>query len=388
MIHRTAVALVWLAIVQAAPAQTWAPNEMQVSTEQQLIDPEFSQRRLQLVWSDVAGRVWVAGVDRASGAIVPPDGRGQLVDVDGATGEDSTYTFNGPEWVRGLAGDDIVYTKYPTGVAHTQRSARIGIARDDGAGGWATQFLSPDRSRMAPYGSEDLDDPTPQITTVDNVGRHYVRGTGSANTEVALPMVPNSNVPVRFVRGAAAALVVLDDGTGVQQAHYLDFDTLAFTKLTADAGSKQIAWMWRAPELGGEFQMAALVDSVELRVYRMGASGWVPAFSLFAPSGRKLSSIEPFLWRGRSFLSMTATAAPTRFPSEVWIADLDAAAPQLKRITPLEPLLTRTDPEVLILDGGVRVYYNRFAVTPDEPRPKACATVACSQGLWMSDPGL
>lgn len=59
----------------------------------------------------------------------------------------------------------------------------------------------------------------------------------------------------------------------------------------------------------------------------------------------------------------------------------------MKRITPLEPLLTRTDPEGLVVDGGVRVYDNRLAVS-DDPRPKACVGVACSQGLWMSDPGL
>lgn len=57
----------------------------------------------------------------------------------------------------------------------------------------------------------------------------------------------------------------------------------------------------------------------------------------------------------------------------------------MKRITPLEPLLTCTDPEGLVVDGGVRVYDNRLAVS-DDPRPKACVGVACSQGLWMSAP--
>src|SRR4051812_24968253 len=112
------IALVRLAAAVAgclaslAIAAPWAPNETQASPQADLFDYEFSVARGQLVWNDVAGNLWLANVDRASGLFAPPSGKGLLVDPDSMTFDDAQKTKNGPEWLQTASGDVIVHTKY------------------------------------------------------------------------------------------------------------------------------------------------------------------------------------------------------------------------------------------------------------------------------------
>ena len=98
-----------------------------MSSQIDLIDPEFSQSRAQFIWNDEVGNLWIGNIDRDTGNFVPWDGKGILVDPDSMTYGDKNKTWNGPEWIRTLEGDHILYTKFKG--RHTDRNARIGYAQ-------------------------------------------------------------------------------------------------------------------------------------------------------------------------------------------------------------------------------------------------------------------
>ena len=404
-------ALLLLGLAGPAAAQ-WQPNETRASPQTDLIDYEFSQSRGMFVWNDCCGKLWVGKVDRATGKFEPPDGKFALVDPDSMTFEDASKTKNGPEWVSTSIGDVIVYTRYAS-TRHIDANARLGYAYPlqgnsscsyiSSDGYWCATDLGPSVARKAPYGSHVPNDPAPRISYVDGREVHYWRELWSPASERTIPDFPPSNYPMRLtecavpggVPGARSVLYPLTVGT-TDQVFMRDFDSGVVTQLTFDAGQKYEVWMWCAPEFGNELVFFTLVDQVELRVYRNlpvgpgGARQWTPVFSQFAPPGNEIFSPEPFVYAGKSYIFMSQTVQPNKFRSQVWIANIDAAAPLFKRITPLLPLRTRTDPEVFVTDNGPYVYYN--VLEPDtSPRgqPKPCRDpVTCSLGVWFADPGL
>lgn len=395
-------------VSSSSRAQTWVPNETLASSQIDLIDYEFSQSRGLLAWNDCCGSLWLASVDKKTGKFVPADGKGMLLDPDSMTFQDAQKTKNGPEWVSTLTGDTLVSTKFSG--RHTQGNARIGLTAPmtptsvcsyiSADGYWCTNNLGPDTTRMAPYGSKVDGDTKPRISYVDNKGVHYWREVANPASEQVIPDFPPSNYPVRStscsspnVPGARSVVypVVID---GTAQAVYRDFDTGVSTQLTSDAGTKYEVWMWCPPEYPGELLFFTLVDQIELRVYRnlMGADGtkkWTPIFSQFAPTGNQIFSPEPFVYNGASYIFMAQSVKPNIFRSEAWIANIDAAKPIFKRITPTLPLVTRTDPEVFITDKGPMIYYNVLEPGVNgRGQPKPCREPSCSLGVWFSDPGL
>lgn len=402
-------AALWF-VAAAAGAQTWAPNETQASAQSDLIDYEFSQSRGLFAWNDCCGKLWLGKVDRATGRFVPADGKFMLLDPDSMTFQDAQKTKNGPEWVSMLGGDVLVYTRYDG--RHTDGNSRIGHAFPMLPGSvcnyisadasWCAADLGPANVRKAPYGSKVDGDPTPRISYVDNKENHYWRELKNPATERTMPDFPASNYPVRLTACSdptvpgTRSVVYPVSVNGVDQAFMRDFDTGVVTQLTADAGVKYEVWMWCAPEFGNELLFFTLVDQVELRVYRNLPTGngnakkWTPIYSQLAPSGNQIFSPEPFVYDNKSFIFMSQTVKPNKFRSQVWIANIDAAAPIFKRITPTEPLQTRTDPEVFITDNGPYIYYNVLENTiKPNGSPKTCRDPeTCSLGVWFADPGL
>jgi hypothetical protein len=62
------------------------------------------------VWQDFDGReVWLARVDPDTGYLVPPDGRGTLLDLDVAP---ISVGRNGPEWVEGEDGPWVTWSAW------------------------------------------------------------------------------------------------------------------------------------------------------------------------------------------------------------------------------------------------------------------------------------
>ena len=388
----------------------WQPNETRASAQTDLIDFEFSQSRGMFVWNDCCGKLWIGNVDRATGRFVPSDGKFMLIDPDSMTYQDAQKTKNGPEWVSTSIGDVIVYTRYSG--YHTDGNSRIGYAYPlQGSSScnyvsadayWCATDLGPAVPRKAPYGSHTPGDPAPRISYVDNREVHYWRELWNPASERTIPDFPPSNYPVRLtecaapgVAGVRSVVYPVDVG-GIDQVFMRDFDSGVVTQLTSDGGQKYEVWMWCAPEFGNELVFFTLVDQVELRVYRNlpvgpgGALQWTPIYSQFAPPGNQIYSPEPFVYEGKSYIFMSQTVQPNKFRSQVWIANIDAAAPLFKRITPLTPLQTRTDPEMFITDNGPYIYYNVLEnSTRPNGQPKTCRDpVTCSLGVWFADPGL
>ena len=388
-----------LLVVGAAWAQSWVPNETVASPQADLIDYEFSQIRGQIVWNDEIGNLWLANVDRSTGLFVPQDGRGILIDNDSMRFEDAQKTKNGPEWVPTANGQVVVHTKYKG--RHTDGNSRIAYAVENPDGTWTSTFLGPDLVRKAPYGSSVIGDPAPRISYVDNREVHYWRELWDPTSEKRIEDFPDSNYPVRHVGCAVPgvpgtrAVLYPVNVNGIDQVFYRDFDTNVSRQITFDSGFKYEMWMWCAPELNNELVFFTLVDQVELRIYRnlpTGAGGalqWTPVYSHRARSGNQIFSPEPFTWNGKSYISMAQSVRPNKFRSEIWVANIDGAAPIFKRITPTEPLRTRTDPEVFITDSGPKIYYNKLVPElNDRGVYKPCRRPECSEGVWFADPGL
>lgn len=398
-LHRLlAAALAALSTAGAALAQAWVPNETQASVQPDLIDYEFSQVRGQFAWNDSLGNLWIGGVDRVTGLFVPADGRGILVDADSMTFQDAQKTKNGPEWVSTAFGEMILHTKYAG--RHTDGNSRIGLAQENPDGTWTSSVLPPGATRKAPYGSAIPGDPVPRVTYVDNNQKHYWRLLFDPASEVAIPDFPDSNYPIRHVQcavpgvpGSKAVAYPVTVGT-VDQIFYREWGAAAPVQITADAGNKYEVWMWCAPEFDNELVFFTLVDQVEVRVYRRlpdanGNPAWTPILSHRAPGGNQIFSPEPFLWKGKSYLFMAQTVRPNKFRSEIWVANIDSLNPLFKRITPTEPLRTRTDPEIFVTDLGPMIYYNKLTPTlTDRGTYKSCRDPSCSEGVWFADPGL
>ena len=409
--HLTAIGAAALLFGLATPALAqWQPNETRASPQTDLIDYEFSQSRGMFAWNDCCGKLWIGKVDRATGLFEPSDGKFMLIDPDSMTYADARKTKNGPEWVSTSIGDVIVYTRYNG--YHTDGNSRIGYAYPvqgpslcnytSADGYWCATNLGPDVPRKAPYGSHTPGDPAPRISYVDHREVHYWRELWNPASERMIPDFPDSNFPLRQTECAAPgvpgarSLVYPQDVGGIEQVFMRDYDSGAVTQLTFDAGQKYEVWMWCAPEFGNDLVLSTLVDQVELRVYRRlpvgpgGSLQWTPIFSQLAPPGNQIFSPEPFVYAGKSYILMSHMVQPNTFRSQVWISNIDAAAPMFKRITPLIPLQTRTDPEVFITDNGPYIYYNVFEnSTRPNGQPKRCRDPeTCSLGVWFADPGL
>jgi hypothetical protein len=323
----------------AAPPVRVASVEVQVSAEPELIDHEFSQSRAQITWVDSIGNVWLADVDRRSGMFLPADGRGLLVDTGAVPLGSAPFAFNGPEWVMTASGDQIAYTRYLPDKPQIGRNARIVVARQAENGSWVPEQFGPDAPRYIPFGSETRRDDKPSITYVDSQGNHYWRRTDRFTGERAIAVPTNPFVPLRQVRGARA-LVYPSTVDGVQQVFYYDLKTAQSTQLTFVAEDKIAAWMWRAPE-HDDFVISAIVGD-GLRIYRRlpgpdGSLSWQPVLDNQAPAGYKLLSPEPFEYAGRSYLFVGMDIGDRGWSAEIWVANIDPAAPVLKRVSDSAP---------------------------------------------------
>src|SRR5678815_4631475 len=86
-------------MASAEDLQAFTLNESQVTSQVDLFDLEFNQKRAKITWVDMRGRLWVAGVDRTTGLFKPANGQGVLVDPDALTSNDLQIVGNGPEWL-------------------------------------------------------------------------------------------------------------------------------------------------------------------------------------------------------------------------------------------------------------------------------------------------
>ena len=382
-----------LPLAGTATAQTAPGREVLTSSQQDLIDAEFSQERCQIVWVDKDAKLWVANVNRRNGTISPSDGKGQLVDPDALRPSEVVgLTYNGPEWVPSADGVFIAYTKFLPGLPRTLENARLAIARQLPDGTWEPKILQPQKARNAPYASTDPGDPSPRITYVDTAYNHYWRDVDNPVGEELIPEVPRTPKSVRFVAGARA-VVFTAPALGTQQVFRYDLDTKEVEQLTYDAGDKDtetVPWMWAAPEFSGDFVLMTVVNLNQMRFYRRvtlpgGASVWLPFAQRDFPAGTTVWSPEPFVYQGQSYAFTGLAVAPDNFSSQIWFVNLNEQRPFMRRLDGGTALKARMDPEAFVTDLGPFIYFNRFDAVKVPGKP-LCPT--CHEGVFRSHTGL
>ena len=363
------------------------PNESVVSTQRDLLDPEYSQSRGQMTWCDRDGSLWIANVNRDTGLFQPSDGKGKLIDADAMTTGDLSIVTNGPEWVSTAYGDQIVYTKFVTGQPHTLANARLGLAWRLSSGAWSLSLLSPSLARSTPYASANPGDPEPTISYIDPYGNHYWRNLYDASSETQVPLFQRSyKFALRLGEGPrAAAFVAPVDG--VSQVFIYWLDSTDAEQITFDSGQKDLhsrPWIWEAPEYDGALVMATVADDTELRIYRLPPGGsntdWQLIDTISTPDHGVINSPEHFTYNGKSYVFFAASTGSATYPSTIYLTGIDASSPSLQRLTPALPDRTRTDPEVFIANDGPYIYYNRGTVPSSDQR----TCLSCNEGIFRT----
>ncbi len=316
-----------------------------------LPDPEFDQVGFLMTWQDNNNQLWVARIDRFSGDFIPKSGKGQLVDTNLAP---LTLTRNGPEWAYSQEGSQIVYTKFVNERPVLSRARWRGNR-------WETNSLQNSSNRMSPSGSQDLKDATPRIlykniqTTRQKVmWREIDRPASEA-------LVPNASGPVlgRWVQGERLIALTIN-ASGQNQCAKYDVDTGTMTQLTFDASQKSDIYMWRAPEFNNELVFFCLSDRKSLPIYRKIHGKWTQINTIQSPYPTRpyLSSPEPFVYRGKSYISLMTKDSLNRSggTADIWVVGINPTAPFYRQVSAPTPM-NRRDPESFITAKGAFIYY-------------------------------
>jgi hypothetical protein len=328
-----------------------------------LPDPEFDNDSQRVTWQDWDGTgVWVADVDPSTGDLVPDDGRGQLIASGVAT---LGWGRNGPEWVQGPTGAELLYTRFFGGQAMV-------VHATEGVGGWTSATVPGTFGAQSPIGSLDVGDVAPRVRYVVEDGGRYESWWADLSAPAAGGELPRTLRFARWVPGTRLLTGVSREGD-IDQVFTIDVDTLAVEQVTTSPIDKGSVFFFEAPELGGELLMytthAIIADNPDrVVVYRRIGGVWTPIKEISTPPGFPfVVSPEPFVWGGRSYVSFLATRGQFNFDNgegQVWLAALAPGDDLLRRVS-LPDAVVRKDPEPYA--GGDRpwVYYSRILAGGD-----------------------
>jgi len=357
-----AVALFALCVnLVAAPAHAgpFVVDDIIVSDPKvSLVDPEFDLAGGRMTWEDLQGNLWVAAIDARTGALIPKDGRGTLVDTGLALISD---TLNGPEWAFGGGQTLIAYTK-----VGGQGARYIAAAGQDEKGAWQAVVLPDGRNRWRPFGTP------PSNTDPARINYLYQRPQGDkvlawrdVDNSYSEQVFEGDTEGARWVEGLREFITttVID---GVRQVVLINAVNGAATQLTFDPTSKFVPFMWFAPEYG-ELVFMAMVDTTSVGIFRNVGGQWKQVYNFTLPTAKPyFHSPEPFVYNGRSYILTVAAEQLSRVgnfiaqpvgPTEIWVAGIDPTNPFFRRVDEPTGNQTRLDPEFFIIESGPVIYY-------------------------------
>lgn len=360
-LHRWTVALLALVggTAMAQSASTEAVDDIQVCPySANVVDPEFDSASQRMVFVDQQGRLKVVSLN-ADGTSKSPGCAGTLIDSGATLSVPGFGLKNGPEWARSKLGTEIYYTK----VDANQQPVLARAAFSNGA--WQVQVLSKGSMRGLPLATTDASDAQPRIMYVqarpDGTFPTLWREARDSRSESAFPGAVSdlSGGAPRWVPGQRAITTTQLDAGGVAQAIRYSIDSETIETLTTDPGQKDEVWMWPAPEFGDEPIFFTVADNCCLRVYRQIGGVWTLINTLNAADFSTYSRIispEPFVYKGRSYVSMQL-GNQKNGNSDIWIAAIDPAAPLLRQISDPATVRVRNEPEFMSTTGGAYIYY-------------------------------
>jgi hypothetical protein len=306
-----------------------------------------------MAWQDGVGRVWLAELDLTDG-LVGAEGS-VLVASDAAPMLD---TNNGPELGVDAHGISLWYTaSTPEGL----RAARVAVGTAEATVEWvtATGYLGPHPTRRPEspttlvmalrrppgFGTAVWFDETTPSETADLVWLPD-RSRGDARWVVGTGLI---TVAGDLASGAAVELVDTDTGTTIEIG-------------TARDGVVENTYGWIDPATG-RVSVLAVVGGDEVVVWDIDAAGSVvERLRVASPVDHHpyLGSPEPFLVDGRAWVTLTVADQPATVPGrtdqQVWLVPLGGGTP-LRCDDGVAAATTRVDPETIVTDDDVFVYY-------------------------------
>lgn len=359
------------------PLREFVPSEVAASdpTLSLLLDPEYDAERARFCWlgegADGFGdeTLWIGFIDRATGLFLPPHGKGIAVATGSFVGV--TDIGNGPEWSYNTGKPQIVVTGLSGGT--TIRDRCIVVATQTKAG-WTTAILDNTTASYGPIASTTENDASPSVAYQkminpgipgDLTRAIFARAIDDPLSEVMIPFTDIRFTPgARWVNGTDKCLFTQPIGTDIfsqRQIYSFDRVTLEYEQLTFDEGSKFSAFMWNAPEFGGELALMALIDETHIGIYRqqdLDGTGlkWTLWNVINPPAtGTWIWSPEPFVFEGRSYLVMNNSPSSDQqsldIPTEIWLAGIDRSRGPFYRRLNGATAKVRKDPETIVLAG-------------------------------------
>jgi hypothetical protein len=350
---------------QPGPFDAFVPVDDVVSDPLgSLPDPEFDSVTARVLWQEDDGSaLWVASVDPATGVITPVDGRGVQVAANVAP---MNASGNGPEWLKSDRGAETVYARDVGGDWALFRATET--APDQ----W-TEALEPGtQGGVGPGGSLDEGDPRARVlylhTPVGGPTALRARELGVPASDVAAPamlLYPRWIPGTRAIIGARRV-------QGINQITRWDIDTMATETLTQDGVDHGSAFVFTAPELGGEpLFFTTHADRPDLPTsivtWRRLRGTWQPYRQItMPPAFPYVISPEPFEWNGRAYVSFVASTEPRNVDNGlamVYIASLVPVGGDLVRAVSGPASMVRKDPESFVGGGTPWVYYTEVEPT-------------------------
>jgi hypothetical protein len=382
-----------LAALLAATGMAQA-GEVQVSNSI-IIDYEFDTVDSLLTFVDTNNNLWVANVDPATGAFVPSNGQGTLVD----TGAAQAITFgNGPEWVQAADGFHIIYTKYTPGSIYSANTANVGYASQV-KGKWKGGVLPHTVGFGEPIGNLSGTDAAPPVAFRNLTAAGFQLYLQDVTGQAVATKIPNtiqSSGSDRFVPGLSELIYtepVVSGSNSYHQVFTYDYDAKTTTQLTTAPYNAGPVFMFQAPELNNDYSFFTVLNEQRIVFYREvtsrsgGPSTWTPVSQITNPPGAPpyIWSPEPFSYKGKTYIFYQRSTNPDpedfSTPSQIWIASMDGTIN--KQIS--DPTVTnvfRSDPEFFITSSqGPQIYYNRYSLTTK-------GSPYQSLGVWRCDAGL
>lgn len=366
----------------------FVPDDVVASGKVTVQDPEYDAEACQVAWRE-GTTLFATDINPETG-LLNVDAR-QVVDTGLATVEE---VINGPEWTSILGGQPrILYTK-SNGSAWSISQARqltdgtwettdlsLALWQTTGfslfAAGWLADPVPDTQNGYKPIGSLDGDESVPLMKFT--IGTNSQRDQANAWKELDPPfggdLIPQGAQAGRFVPGEYALIYSRAVG-GFQQLIWYGLRNREETVITDTPIHKVLPFAIKAPEFGGDIVITASeTDNIDERgffdsigVYREIDGEWKLIKRIASPSEklRGVHSVEPFVFDGKSYVSFLVLNAISRdegerkADAEVWIASLDPEDGLLRKVSG-SAKLKRSDPESLVTENEVFIYYTEIA---------------------------